>query len=96
MPEYYASFSVGTTGSKGGKAVTVSNFDDLKKAVLFTDPMIAIVDGTIKTTEGGDGSLNIRSNKTLIGKDKNAKIYGGISISIEKNVIIYNLNVEGI
>lgn len=92
----YASLNGGTTGGKGGKTVTVSNFNDLKKAVQSTDPMIVIVDGTIKTTDGGDKALSIRSNKTLMGKDKNAKIYGGISISKEKNVIVYNLNIEGV
>ena len=55
--------------------------------------MILIVDDTIKTTDGGDRLLSIKSNKTLMGKDKNAKIYGGISISKEMNVIVYNLNI---
>ena len=64
----YASLNGGTTGGKGGKTVTVSNFNDLKKAVQSTDPMIVIVDGTIKTTDGGDRALSIRSNKTLMGK----------------------------
>ena len=96
MADGYASLNGGTTGGKGGKTVTVSNFNDLKKAVQSTDPMIVIVDGTIKTTDGGDRALSIRSNKTLMGKDKNAKIYGGISISKEKNVIVYNLNIEGV
>ena len=36
--------------------------------------MIVIVDGTIKTADGGESSLSIRNNKTLMGKDKNAKI----------------------
>ena len=80
MADGYASLNGGTTGGKGGKTVTVSNFNDLKKAVQSTDPMIIIVDGTIKTTDGGDRALSIRSNKTLMGKDKKAKIYGGISI----------------
>ena len=31
-----------------------------------------------------------------MGEDKNAKIYGGISISKEKKVIVYNLNIEGV
>jgi len=96
VPEGYASLNGGTTGGKGGKTVTVSNYNDLKNAVLSTDPMIIIVDGTIKTTDGGNRALSIRSNKTLMGKDKNAKIYGGISISKEKNVIVYNLNIEGV
>ena len=96
LADGYASLNGGTTGGKGGKTVTVSNFNDLKKAVQSTDPMIVIVDGTIKTTDGGDKALSIRSNKTLMGKDKNAKIYGGISISKEKNVIVYNLNIEGV
>lgn len=93
VPEVYASFNGGTTGGKGGKTVKVSNFEDLKNAVQSTDPMILIVDDTIKTTDGGDRALSIKSNKTLMGKDKNEKIYGGISISKEKNVIVYILNI---
>ena len=92
-PEGYASLNGGTTGGRGGKTVTVKTFEDLKNAVQSTDPMIVIVEGTIKT---GDKLLSIRSNKTLMGKDKNSKIYGGISISKEKNVIVYNLNIEGV
>ena len=49
----YASLNGGTTGG---------NYKDLTNALLSTDPMIIIVDGTIKTTDGGDNrSLNIRS-----------------------------------
>ena len=67
-PEGYASLNGGTTGGKGGKTVTVKTFEDLKNAVQSTDPMIVIVECTIKT---GDKLLSIRSNKTLMGKDKN-------------------------
>ena len=59
-PEGYA--------SKGGKTVTVKTFEGLKNAVQSTDPMIVIVECTIKT---GDKLLSTRSNRTLMGKDKN-------------------------
>jgi pectate lyase len=96
VPDGYASLNGGTTGGKGGKTVTVKNYKDFKNAVQSNEKLIIIVDGTIKTTEGGERELPIKSNKTIMGKDKNAKIYGGLSISNEKNVIIYNLNIEGV
>ena len=42
---------------------------------------IVIVEGTIKTTDGDGYGLKIKGNKTIMGKDRKATIYGGLSIS---------------
>jgi pectate lyase len=91
----FASQNGGTTGGKGGQTVTVSNYKDFKAAVQSNDAKIVIVQGTIKTTDGDGYGLRIKGNKTIMGKDKKATIYGGLSISGVKNVIIYNINIQG-
>ena len=91
----FASQNGGTTGGKGGQTVTVSNYKDFKAAVQSKDAKIVIVDGTIKTTDGDGYGLKVESNKTIMGKDKKSTIYGGLSLSGIKNVIIYNINIQG-
>lgn len=91
----YASLNGGTVGGRGGKSVTVTKYTDFKNAVNSNDPMIVIVKGTIKTTDGGDRCINVKGNKTIMGADKSATIYGGICMTNVKNVIVYNLNIQG-
>jgi pectate lyase len=57
---------------------------------------VVVVSGTIKTTDGGGYGLEIASNKTLVGADKNATIYGGIDMKNVSNVIVRNLNINGV
>ena len=91
----FASQNGGTTGGKGGATITVSSYKEFKAAVQSKDPKIVIVQGTIKTTDGDGYALKIQSNKTIMGKDKKSTIYGGLSIHGVKNVIIYNINLQG-
>jgi len=83
-----------TTGGGNASPTTVTTFAALKAAVQDTAPRVVIVAGTINT-EGGF-ALDIASNKTVIGADKNATIYGGINMSNVSNVIIRNLNIHGV
>ena len=91
----YASLNGGTTGGKGGDTVTVSTYADFKAAVQAKEAKVVVVKGTIRTTDGDGYGLKIASNKTIMGKDSSATIYGGISISGVKNVIVYNINING-
>lgn len=91
----YASLNGGTTGGKGGDTVTVSTYADFKAAVQSKEAKVVVVKGTIRTTDGDGYGLKIASNKTIMGKDSSATIYGGISISGVKNVIVYNINING-
>jgi pectate lyase len=84
----------GTTGGGNATPTTVTTFSDLKAAVQDKSPRVIIVSGTIKT-EGGS-ALAIGSNKTIQGANKYATIYGGITMNGVSNVIIRNLNIQGV
>jgi pectate lyase len=86
----------GTTGGGNATPTTVKTFADLMTAVQDKAPRVVLVSGTIKATDGGGYGLNIASNKTLVGADKNATIYGGLNMSNVSNVIIRNLNINGV
>ena len=91
----YASLNGGTTGGKGGDTVTVSTYAAFKAAVQAKEAKVVVVKGTVRTTDGDGYGLRVASNKTIMGKDSSATIYGGISISGVKNVIVYNINING-
>ena len=78
-----------------GALFAVSSYKDFKATVQSKDAKIVIVQGTIKTTDGEGYGLKIESNKTIMGKDKKSTIYGGLSLSGVKNVILYNINIQG-
>lgn len=85
-----------TTGGGDASPTIVTTFSELKTAVQDMAPRVIIVSGTIKTTDGGGYALKIAGNKTIIGADSSATIYGGIEMSGVSNVIVRNLNIHGI
>lgn len=94
----FASTNGGTTGGEGGKAVTVSTYADLKKYAEEADTKYIIqVSGTIKGTgtvaaKNYQGSIKLKSNKTLIGLGSSAFLDGvGLSITGAKNIIVKNI-----
>lgn len=87
----YATVGGSTTGGGAATPVTVKTLAELNSAVSGTTPRVVIVDGIITATS----AVRISSNKTVIGKDKNAKIIGGIEMSGVNNVIVRNLSIEG-
>lgn len=87
----FASTNGGTTGGAGGSTVTVSNVDDLKLALTGDARAIVIIDGTITGSE----KLRVGANKSILGKDNNAKLSGiGLYIKGVKNVIVRNLSIS--
>src|SRR5262245_11799766 len=84
-----------TTGGGDATPTTVTTFAALMAAAQDSAPRVIIVSGTIKTTDGGGSAMNVASNKTIIGANKSATIYGGINMSSVSNVIIRNLNIQG-
>lgn len=94
-PIGFATVAGSASGGGAGKKTTVTSFAELKAAAQDEAPRVIMVIGTIKTTEGGGFPLEIRGNKSLIGADKHATIYGGISIKNASNVIVRNLNIQG-
>ena len=88
----YATVDGMTTGGQGGQTVTVSTLSALSSAVSSTSPMIIYVSGTIT----GTGSVQVRSNKTIIGLS-GATLNGvGIKIYEMSNVIIRNLKIQNV
>ncbi|MFZ5988786.1 MAG: dockerin type I domain-containing protein [Bacillota bacterium] len=83
-------FAQGTTGGAGGTSVTVANASDLISAAGSSSAMIITVSGSIDL---GSSSLNVKSNKTIQGKDSSSTIIGNIRLSGVSNVIIKNLNI---
>jgi pectate lyase len=88
----YATVGGNTTGGGSVAPTTVKTLADFKAAVSDKNPRVIIVEGTITATS----AVQIASNKTIIGKDKNAKIYGGIEMNGVNNVIVRNLNIQGV
>lgn len=66
-----------TTGGNGGEEVVVSTFDDLVSAASGDDPTIIIVEGEITQ----DGTVEVGSNKSILGRDSSAGIYIYIPLS---------------
>jgi pectate lyase len=88
----YATVGGSTTGGGNAAATTVKTLAEFKAAVSDKNPRVIIVEGTITATN----AVQIASNKTIIGKDKTAKIYGGIEMNGVNNVIVRNLNIQGV
>ena len=65
-----------TTGGGNAVPTTVKTLAELKAAAQDEAPRVIRISGTIKTTDESGWPLDIKSNKTLIGADKNATIYG--------------------
>lgn len=91
-PMGYATVDGMTTGGQGGQTVTVSSLSALSTALSSYSPMIIYVSGTIT----GTGSVNARSNKTIIGLS-GATLNGvGIRIYGMSNIIIRNLKIQNV
>jgi len=82
-PDGYAQDATG-----GGNVTpqTVSSAADFKAAVSGDNPVVIVVDGSLNV-----GDCSIGSNKTIIGKDENAGLYGGRVAVNGNNYIIQNI-----
>jgi pectate lyase len=78
----------GTTGGAAGQTVTVSTFNDLKNRAASASPLTIHITGTIT------GTINVASDKTLIGMP-GAVLRGSISLAGVQNVVIQNLKIVG-
>ncbi|KAF2198192.1 putative pectate lyase A [Delitschia confertaspora ATCC 74209] len=87
----YATQNGGTTGGKGGSTTTVSSYAQFTAAVADDTARVVVVSGAITGTE----KVRIGSNKTIVGKDSNAKLNGiNLTVKSKKNVIIRNLSIS--
>jgi pectinesterase len=84
----------GTTGGQGGQTVTVDNLGDLEKYAAAPEPYIILIKGTIVKEPFGK-SINVSSNKTLLGLGDDATIlHGELHLNSVSNVIIRNLTIK--
>jgi pectate lyase len=72
VPDGYATQNGGTTGGSRATPVTVKTASAFKAVVENDDPAVIIVKGKLNV-----GSVNIDSNKTIIGADVDSGLYGG-------------------
>lgn len=92
-PIGFASLNGGTTGGKGGDVVTATSYNQLKSYAESSKNLIIMVEGNISNGSNG-GSINVKSNKSLIGKG-NSAFLNGVSLSItNNNIIIQNLKIS--
>lgn len=88
----FAAENGGTSGGAGGEEVTVNSYGGLKKYAEEKETKYIIkVSGTIFNGADG-GSIEVASNKTIIGIGDTALLNGvGLKIGDAENVIIRNL-----
>ncbi len=84
-PDGYAG-AEGTTGGGDATPITVSTAADFKTAVGNNDPAVIVVEGLLSV-----GSVNIGSNKTIIGANESSGLTGGVIGVTGDNYIFQNL-----
>lgn len=82
----------GTTGGGDAAPQKVTTLEEFEKLAGDDTPRVIVISGTITC---GKFAVKVGSNKTIIGENKDATIYGGISLNGSSNVIVRNLNFHG-
>jgi pectate lyase len=87
----FATQNGGTTGGNNGNVVTVTNFNQLRTYLTTPGAFVVKFNQRIYNGEKG-GSINITSNKTLLGEGPDAFLDGiGLTISNVSNIIVRNV-----
>jgi pectate lyase len=92
----FSTESGGTKGGEGGETVKVATADEFTAAATSDKPLIIKVTGTL---ELGEKSVNLASNKTILGEGEKAGFVGHIAIQGVSNIILRNLtftNASGV
>ncbi len=82
----------GVTGGGNASPQIVTTLEEFTELAGDDIPRVLIVSGKISCTSYG---ISIGSNKTIVGLDENATIYGGIRIHNKSNIIVSNIKFEG-
>jgi len=85
VPDGYAEYA-GTTGGGDATPDTVSTASEFRAAVNTTTPAVIIVKGRLNV-----GDVDVRSNKTIVGANSDAGLYGGTIEVDGSNYIFQNL-----
>lgn len=86
----YCTQNGGTTGGAAGKTTTVTTLDEFIEAAGADGPAIIIVDGQITGAE----SVDICSDKTVIGASGSSMVGVGLRIKKASNVIVRNMKIS--
>jgi pectate lyase len=90
----FATMNGGTTGGQGGQTVTATTFAQLKMYAESATAYVILISGTISNGANG-GTINVQSNKSLVGVGSTAFLNGvGLNINNANNVIVQNLRVS--
>ena len=84
-PDGYAA-SAGTTGGGNSEPIIVFTASEFKQAINNNNPAVVIVCGRLNV-----GGVSIGSNKTIVGANKSAGLYGGVVRLTGTNYIFQNL-----
>ena len=84
----FATMNGGTSGGSEGETYPVSTKKEFIEHISGDDSKIIEFSGTLQ------GVFHVGSNKTIRGKDKDAKIKGTLILSGSKNVILQNFKVD--
>ncbi|HPR32853.1 MAG TPA: Ig-like domain-containing protein [Prolixibacteraceae bacterium] len=80
-----------TTGGGNGETVLATTAEELITFTGSSQPLVIMVEGAIT----GEGRVNIKSNKTIMGAGADATLIGlELNISGESNIIIRNLTIK--
>lgn len=82
----------GVTGGGNATPQVVTTMEEFETLASDNIPRVIVVSGTITC---GSYGARVGSNKTIVGIDENATIYGGIRMDNASNTIISNLNMQG-
>lgn len=81
-------YAAGTTGGGDANPVTVTTASAFRLEVTSVSAAVIIVSGNLDI-----GSVNVNSDKTIIGADSLSTITGNLLLHSVSNVIIQNLNI---
>jgi pectate lyase len=89
-PIGWASTQGGTSGGGAATPQVVTTLSAFKRAAAGTTPAVIYVNGRLAS-----GTVNIGSNKTIIGCSAGARLTGHVELKGSQNVIVRNLEVVG-
>jgi len=86
------------TGGSAGDTVIATNATDFNNYATSSLPYVILVSGTITMPRGPSESnttqtVNVNSNKTIIGIGYNPGLNGGLKINGKSNIIIRNIKI---
>jgi len=82
-------YGAGTTGGAGGPTQAVATASAFQTAATSAGPRTILVGGTLSI-----GTVNVASDKTIVGANSAAALIGNLRLDSVTNVIVRNLNLS--